>query len=140
MPNLEGRIALVTSGGEAHPLAFGLAARGATVVVAMREDARAEALAGRIAQETGNPRVHSCCIDLASLECVRRGAREFIERYGRLHVLVTDAAVRSEWRLGHLGPFLLAHLLLDTMKQSGGGRVVRLSVASDRQHIWSATA
>ena len=116
---LKGRIALVTGPRQARPLTLRLASGGATVIVAMRDEAQARVFADRIARQTGNPHVHGLAIDLASLDSVRRAAAEFIARYQKLHVLVTDTTQ-------YPGPLLLAHLLLDTMKVSGGGRVVRL--------------
>ena len=128
---LKGRIALVTGPRHARSLTLRLASGGATVVVAMRAEAPARAFAELIAQQSGNPHVHAIVIDLASLASVRRAAAEFIARYQKLHVLVTDTTE-------YPGPFLLAHLLLDTMKGSGNGRVVRLAT-SHRHQIWSAT-
>ena len=132
MSELKGQIALVTSAGSAPLLAFALASRGATVVVAMKDEDRAEAWALRIRHNTGNSAVHPFALDLASPCSVRSGALEFISRYRRLHLLVTDTTAR-------LGPVLLANLLLETMKQSGGGRVIRLPMAGDRQQVWSAS-
>jgi hypothetical protein len=134
------KIALVTNAEAARPIAVGLAARGATVVLSMADEERAAWLALDVSRQTGNPNVHPFMIDLASLDCVRRGARVFIERYRRLHVLVTDTLVPSPWPLERLGPFLLASLLLDTMKQSGSGRIIRLPVAGDRRQIWSSSS
>lgn len=118
MPELKGRIALVTGGRRTRQLALSLATRGATVVVTARAGSP---LAGRIALASGNPRVHGLVIDLTSPDSVRTAAAEFITRYRRLHLLVTDV-VRADCPLARLGPFLLANLLLDTMKRSGGER------------------
>ena len=128
---LAGRIALVTGGTAAHSLAVSLAARGATVVVTMGDALNAAALARRIITQTGNPRVHGLVVDLTSLASVRGAAVEFIARYRKLHLLVTTPGER-------LGPFLLANLLLDTMKQSGRGKVVRVVTRGDREQIWAA--
>ena len=129
---LKGRIALVT-GERGRALARGLARRGATVVVTRGDERGAAALAHRLAAQTGNADIHPLVLDLTSLPSVRRGAREFIEHFGRLHLLVTDTA-------GHrLGAFLLAHLLLDTMKLSSSGRIVRLTRAHDPQQVLSVT-
>ncbi len=105
---------------------MGLATLGATVVIN-----GPQAAARRIALLTGNPDVHTLVLDLASLASVRSAADEFIARYGRLHLLVSDPTVR-------LGPVLLANLLLDTMRRSGRGKVVRLSTSADQPQIWAA--
>jgi NAD(P)-dependent dehydrogenase (short-subunit alcohol dehydrogenase family) len=132
-PELKGRIALVTGGARGRPLAVGLATRGATVVVTMRDVLQADALARCIAAQTANPDVHALGLDLSSLASVRLAAHDFIARFGKLHVLVSDTSS------DRLGPFLLANLLLDTMKQSGRGKVIRLGSLDSRQQVWSAS-
>lgn len=132
MSELKGRIALVASARRPPLLAFALASRGATVVVGMKEGDRAEDWAQRIRHGTGNCAVHPFAIDLASPCSVRQGALDFLSSFPRLHLLVIDTTAR-------LGPVLLANLLLDTMKQSGGGRVIRLPMAGHRQQVWSAS-
>lgn len=131
MSELKGRIALVTSAGGAPLLAFALASRGATVVLGMKAHL-AKAFALRIRDGTGNADVHPFTLDLDSPCSVRQGAADFIARYQRLHLLVTDTTAR-------LGPVLLANLLLDTMKQSGDGHVIHLPMAGDRQHVWTTS-
>lgn len=134
MPELKGRIALVTGGRRTRPLALSLATRGATVVVTV---SGASTLARRLAHTSGNPHVHGLVIDLTSPDSVRAAAADFIARYRRLHLLVTDV-VRADCPLARLGPFLLANLLLDTMKRSGGGKVVRLLTPTQQPQIWAA--
>ena len=134
-PELKGRIALVTGAETARPLVFGLASRGATVVVSMRDELRAALLALEVIRQTGNPHVQPFAIDLASLDCVRRAVVAFVARYRQLHLLVVRAPCPPE----RLGPFLLANLLLDTMKHSGTGRIIRVATPDDRRQIWSTT-
>ncbi len=126
MPQLEGRIALVTGGKNTRALATSLARLGATVVITDPQN-----VVARIVSKTGNPHVHGLIIDLASPPSVRAGAEAFIARYRQLHLLVTDTTVR-------VGPVLLANLLLDTMKRSGRGKVVRLLTSGDQRQIWAA--
>jgi NADP-dependent 3-hydroxy acid dehydrogenase YdfG len=132
LPELKGRIALVT-GERGRPLARGLARRGATVVVTRCDERGAEALAHALSAQTGNADIHPLVLDLSSLPSVRRGAREFIEHFGKLHLLVTDTSGH------HLGAFLLAHLLLDTMKRTSGGQIIRLTRATETQQVLSVT-
>lgn len=132
MFRLQGRIALITSAGSARPLALSLASLGATVIVTMPHECDADALARSIAVETGNLRVHGVVIDLRCPFSVRHAASEFIERWRKLHVLVNDTSIP-------LGPTLLANLLLDTMKQSGTGRVIRAAVPNAKRQVWTVT-
>jgi NAD(P)-dependent dehydrogenase (short-subunit alcohol dehydrogenase family) len=130
--DLKGRIALVT-GEHGRTLARSLARRGATVVVTRCDEREAEALAHCISAQSGNADVHPLALDLTSLPSVRRGAGHIIETFGQLHLLVTDTAGP------HLGAFLLAHLLLDTMRHSSSGPIIRLTPASDRQQVLSVS-
>jgi NAD(P)-dependent dehydrogenase (short-subunit alcohol dehydrogenase family) len=133
MSRLQGRIALISSAGSARPLASSLASLGATVIVTMRDECDADALARSIALETGNLRVHGTVIDLGCPFSVREAASEFIARWQKLHVLVNDTSIP-------LGPTLLANLLLDTMKRSSGtGRVIRLAMPKAKHQVWTAT-
>jgi hypothetical protein len=125
-------IALVTSARGARPLALGLASMGATLIVTMPEDDEARALARDLTRQSGNLRVHGLVIDLRCPHSVRFAAAEFIARWQQLHVLVSDTSIP-------LGPTLLANLLLDTMKKSGTGRVIRLAIPNARRQVWTAT-
>ncbi len=133
MFRLQGRIALITSAGSARPLTLSLASLGATVIVTMPHECDADALARSIALETGNLRVHGIVVDLACPFSVREAANHFIARWQKLHVLVNDTSFP-------LGPTLLANLLLDTMKQSGTGRVIRASIPNTKRQVWTAAA
>src|SRR3546814_9722866 len=77
-----------------------------------------------------------CSSDLAE---VRRVARDFVEGYPKLDVLVNNAgALFTERRLSadgiemtlalnHLNYFLLTHLLLDRLRAAQAGRIVNVA-------------
>src|SRR5690242_66772 len=92
MHRLEGRIALITSAESARPFAVSLASLGATVIVTMPGEREADALARSIALESGNLRVHGFVIDLECPFSVREAATDFISRWQKLHVLVSDTS------------------------------------------------
>lgn len=124
--------------------ARGLAERGATVVLACRNRAKAEAAAQDIRATTGSEAVEIVDLDLASLASVRAAATEILARHDRLDVLVNNAGLilsaRSETADGfetqlgvnHLGHFLLTNLLLDRLRASAPARVVSLSSAGHK--------
>ncbi|SDU84355.1 oxidoreductase [Jiangella alkaliphila] len=141
--DLAGRTAVVTGAntGIGREVAAVLAAHGATVVLACRDVAKAEAAASRL---TG-PRTPDVvapdvvALDLGDLASVRAAAARIRERYPRLDLLVNNAGVMwlprqrtadgFERHLGvnHLGHFALTGLLLDRLLGTPGSRVVTLS-------------
>jgi NAD(P)-dependent dehydrogenase (short-subunit alcohol dehydrogenase family) len=141
MPRLVDRVAVVTgaSAGIGFATARALAARGAHVVLAVRDEARGAEAAARIAGSTAVVR-----LDLASLESVRQAATEVVDRYPRVDVLVNNAAAwsatRAETRDGfelqlgvnHLGHFAFTGLVLDSLLASPGSRIVTVSSVNHR--------
>jgi NAD(P)-dependent dehydrogenase (short-subunit alcohol dehydrogenase family) len=143
---MRGKVCLVTgaTSGIGRETAAGLAARGATVIVHGRDAARAREAVADIARRSGRGDVGLLVADLSSQAEVRRLAAELRAKHGRLHVLVNNAAVitpkrtttvdglETQLAVNHLAPFLLTHLLLDVLKESGGGRVVNVSSQVER--------
>jgi retinol dehydrogenase 12 len=147
--SMVGKTCLVTgaTAGIGELTARELARKGATVVVVGRSPARCEATVKAIRRETGNPSVDFLVADLSSRADVRKLASEFQSRHDRLDVLLNNAGamfakrlesadgIEMTFALNHLGYFLLANLLLDTLKASAPSRVV--NVASDAHRFVS---
>ncbi|GII00365.1 oxidoreductase [Planobispora takensis] len=141
VPEQKGRIAVVTGANSGIGLetARVLAARGATVVIACRDTARAE----RAADLIGYP-VEVLRLDLASLDSVRQAAQELRDRHDRLDLLINNAGVmvppltrtadgfELQFGTNHLGHFAFTGLLLDLLLPVPGSRVV--TVASMAHH------
>lgn len=112
-----------------------LARRGAHVAIVARDDARA-AVAVRRIEGGGGSKVDVLHADLSSQASVRALAREAIERYPKIEVLVNNAGamfatrrvtvdgIEQTWALNHLAPFLLTTLLLDRIKESAPARII----------------
>jgi NAD(P)-dependent dehydrogenase (short-subunit alcohol dehydrogenase family) len=125
--------------------AAGLAALGATVVVAGRDVERCSASVERIKQQTRNPEIAYLVADLSSQREVRRLAEEFKSRYARLDALVNSAGainlarrstvdgIELTFALNHLSYFLLTDLLIDLMISSAPARIVNVSSSSHRR-------
>ncbi|OFV97696.1 MAG: short-chain dehydrogenase [Acidobacteria bacterium RIFCSPLOWO2_12_FULL_54_10] len=138
---MKNRICLVTgaTNGIGFAASMQLAKLGATVVVTGRNPQKTDATVQSIRATTGNNSVEGLVADFSSLQQVRGLAQAFLSRYDKLHVLMNNAglwvtrrAVSADgfeltFAVNHLAPFLLTHLLLDTMKAAAPARIVNVS-------------
>lgn len=138
---MTGKICMVTgaTGGLGYQTALALARLGAQVIVVGRNRAKGDAALSAIRAQTGNDAVTFMRADLASQQDIRALAGKFQQAHDRLDVLVNNAGARFKERttspdgiemtlaLNHLGPFLLTHLLLDTLKASAPARIVNVA-------------
>ncbi|XP_026164207.1 dehydrogenase/reductase SDR family member 13-like [Mastacembelus armatus] len=134
-----GKTVIITGGntGIGKATALHLARRGARVILACRNQDKAQAAITDIQQETGSTDVVYMHLDLASLKSVRCFAETFLKTESRLDLLINNAGLVAngwtedgfgiEFGVNHLGHFLLTCLLLERLKEEGGGRVITLS-------------
>lgn len=141
IPDLAGKTVVVTGGnsGIGYEAALALAGRGARVVLACRSPAKAGVALQTIRASRPGASVEAMQLDLASLDSVRRFARDFASQHATLDVLCNNAGVMAipyaktadgfEMQLGtnHFGHFALTGLLLPQLLASGAGRVVNVS-------------
>jgi NAD(P)-dependent dehydrogenase (short-subunit alcohol dehydrogenase family) len=127
------------SGGIGYHTALDLARQGNQVIIAARGRERGEAAATRIGA-VWQP------LDLGDLTSVRRFAHDFLQRYGRLDLLINNAGVMAvprrelttdgferQFGVNHLGHFALTGLLLPALEASDGGRVVTVTSGLHRR-------
>ena len=137
IPDLSGRTAIVTgaSSGIGLETARALAARGASVILAVRDLDRGRRAASAIqAKDQGQGTTEVRLLDLASLESVRAFASGLS---GPVDLLINNAGVmipplsrtadgfELQFGTNHLGHFALTNLLLPSIR--AGGRVVTVS-------------
>lgn len=141
IPDQTGRTAIVTGGNSGIGLETvrALAARGARVILACRDESR-----GRVAREAvlgsaPDAKVEVGRLDLAELASVRDFAGRFLAAHERLDLLVNNAGVMAipmartadgfEMQFGtnHLGHFALTGLLLERLVATPGSRVVTVA-------------
>jgi NAD(P)-dependent dehydrogenase (short-subunit alcohol dehydrogenase family) len=144
--NLTGRRFLVTgaSGGLGLETTRSLAAKGAIVVMAARDQIKNETAAAGIRAAHPDAKLESLILDLGSLKSVRAAAAEFMSRKVPLHGLILNAGIMAtplghtvdgfeqQFGVDHLGHFLLARDLLPRLVESAPARVVVLSSAGHR--------
>ena len=141
IPDQHGRTALITGANSGIGLeaAQYLAARGAQVVLACRDEGKAAAAAAAIAAGVPGAEAETLALDLSSLESVRSAAAEIRSRYPRLDLLVNNAGVMMpplgrttdgfelQFGTNHLGHFALTGLVLPSLLGVPGSRVVTVS-------------
>ena len=146
VPGQHGRLAVVTGAntGLGFQTARVLAARGASVVLAVRDTEKGKAAAARIAGAAPGADVTVQRLDLAWLESIRAAAGELRARHPAIDLLINNAGVMFppkqttddgfELQLGtnHLGHFALTGLLLEQMLPVPGSRVVTVSSLAHR--------
>jgi NAD(P)-dependent dehydrogenase (short-subunit alcohol dehydrogenase family) len=138
---LEGKIAAVTgaTSGSGRAIAKRFAYEGATVVLLARGEDRLEGLES----EMGEPAV-GLSTDIGDPDSVRRAFDSIGERFGKLDVLVNNAAVYrpcpvellsdeeilAQVRTNFLGPVYTSRAAIPLMKSAGGGDIVNTSSES----------
>jgi 2-dehydro-3-deoxy-D-gluconate 5-dehydrogenase len=135
--DLSGKVALVTggNGGIGLGMAKGLAQAGATVAIAGRNAAKAEAAL----KELGDNSVF-IEVEIGKAGSARAMVRETAERFGRLDILVNNAGMNirkrpelysaEEWHevleTNLSGAFFAAQAAYPEMKRGGGGKIVNI--------------
>lgn len=146
VPGQQGRLAVVTGAntGLGFETAQVLAARGASVVLAVRDIEKGKRAAARIAGTAPGANVMVQPLDLTSLDSIRAAAGELRARHPRIDLLINNAGVmftpnqttrdgfELQFGTNHLGHFALTGLLLEQMLPVPGSRVVTVSSAAHR--------
>ncbi len=143
MQRMSGKVVVITGGGSGIGRATCelFAEEGAGVVVAEIDGAKADETAGSIAAASG--RALAVQTDVANEESVRQMALRAAEHFGRIDVLVNNAAVfvlrdieatPEEWRqildVNVMGPALVAKHVVPYLRRVGGGAIVNLGSIS----------
>lgn len=157
--NLDGRVALIAgaSRGIGEAIARRLADYGAHVLVTSRRPDGAQAVAERIRAAGGRADAYAC--HLGDLDQIERLFRAIDERFGRLDILVNNAAANPYY--GHIldtpvsafektievnlrGYFYMSVAAAKRMRAQGGGSIVNVSSVNgltpgDKQAVYSMT-
>jgi 3-oxoacyl-[acyl-carrier protein] reductase len=141
MFSLKDKVALVTgaSQGIGRNTALALAEAGAKVAVAARNEEKLAALVGEIAAAGGS--ALAVKMDVADAEQVKAGFKQVVEKFGRLDILVNNAAITrdglamrmkvDDWeavlRTNLTGAHLCIQQALATMMRARAGRIINIS-------------
>ena len=146
IPDQTGRTAVITGAntGLGYETAVALAAKGARVVLAVRNLEKGKAAADLITTSTPGSDVAVQELDLTSLASIRAAADDLRSSYDTIDLLINNAGVmftpRSETKDGfelqfgtnHLGHFAFTGLLLDRLLPIPGSRIVTVSSVGHR--------
>jgi 3-oxoacyl-[acyl-carrier protein] reductase len=141
MSNFQGRTAFVTgaSQGIGRACAVALAAAGAGVALAARNESKLNEVAAEIATAGGTAAVFT--LDIASDESIKACAKAVIAHYGSVEILVNNAGItrdtlslrmkRADWddviHTNLTGSFLMTQALLSPMLKARWGRIINIS-------------
>jgi len=143
MNDFEGRVAIITGAarGLGRAAAERLHERGASVAVNVRDRVRAESLAQSLGE-----RAIAVPGDIAAPGVIEEIVRATLERFGRIDILVNNAAFARSTRFPDLSaeefrealevnltaPFLFTKAVLPIMKSQHYGRIVNISSSAGR--------
>lgn len=144
VPDQSGKCIIVTGAntGIGFEVSQVLAARGARVLLASRDKAKAEAAMNQIRQKTPEADLAFLPLDLADLASVRSAA-ELAAKEPHIDVLINNAGVQVPtlkrttqgfelmFGVNHLGTFAFTSLLLPKLMETPGSRIV---ITSSGQH------
>jgi len=135
---MQDRVCVITGGtdGIGKAAAYGLAVQGAKLLIHGRDPGKGARAVAELKARSGNSAIEFLPADFSSLADVRRLAAMIVERTPRIDVLVNNVGgvfgkrtlskdgYEMTFAVNHLAPFLLTHLLVDTLKGSTPSRIV----------------
>ena len=118
---------------------IGLGSLGARVLMVSRDEGRGREAQIIVKEKTGNDNVHLLIADLSDPSAIRKLARDVEHEFGKLHILLNNAAViprrrevtkdglELQFAVNHLAYFHLTGFLIDVLKASAPARVVNVA-------------
>lgn len=149
LPVQNGRTAIVTGAnvGLGYETALALAGKGFEVIIAARNQQKAEKAVESIKQKYSQASVKYLHLNLSSLKSVRHFADEYLTMHQKLDLLINNAGImmppysltedgfESQFGTNYLGHFLLTGLLLPAMNNISNSRIVSLSSMAHKPGI-----
>ena len=143
IPDQTGRVAVVTgaNSGIGFKAARHLAEKGATVVMACRNIEKARIARAKLPADA---KISVVALDLSSQASVKHAAAEILASFPRLDLLLNNAGImwleegrtedgfERQFGINHLGHFTFTALLLPTLRDVPGSRIVTVSSIAHR--------
>jgi NAD(P)-dependent dehydrogenase (short-subunit alcohol dehydrogenase family) len=138
---LSGQTVFITgaNSGLGQETARAMAAKGAHVVLAGRDQAKLDEAVAAILASVPNAELDTITVDLASLESIRAATSRARQRFAKIDLLINNAGVMAtpfehtadgferQFGTNHLGHFALTAELLPLIEKGTGKRIVNLS-------------
>ncbi|MGE5655531.1 MAG: SDR family oxidoreductase [Actinomycetota bacterium] len=150
MPDLKGKVALVTGGGRGlgEAICRMLAEQNATAIVADIREELANKVALEIAADGG--KAEALRLDVSHANQVKETIRNIITKHGQLDILINNAGIDVTLPVDELavpdwerimavnlsGPFILSKFVLPQMKQQQRGHIVNI-VSTAAKRAWA---
>jgi len=148
MPDLSGRVAIVTGGniGLGFKTSLELARKGVALTIACRSVKKGEEAAEKIRSEITEADISVISLDLTNSDSIDQFSQEFLAKKSRLDLLINNAGVVNLERLqltpdgqemhmatNHLGHFSLTGKLFPLLAKTDDARVILVSSLAYRQ-------
>ncbi len=150
MPDLSGKVAVVTgaNGGLGLESAKALAGKGAHVVMAARNQEKAQTALDEIKEAHPEASLEIVELDLSSFEATKTAAAQIAEKHPKIDILINNAGLMAmperrttdgyemQFGVNHLGHWIFTAGLLESVVAAGNSRVV--TVTSTAHHTGRA--
>jgi 2-deoxy-D-gluconate 3-dehydrogenase len=139
--NLHNKVAVVTggNGGIGKAIAYGLAAAGADIVIAARDESKINKAVENIRNKFGT-QVLGVSVNVLSDDQIKLLMEKSLERFGHIDILVNNAGINirkmpqdyavTEWDeildINLRGAFLCSQAVYPAMKASGKGKIINI--------------
>lgn len=140
---MKGKVCVITgaNAGIGYETALGLAKLETDLVIISKDESRVKTTIEKIKSESGHKNIEGIVADLSSQKEIKKGAKEILEKYNKIDVLInnagtwysnltyTDENIEMQFAVNHLAYFYLSHLLLPALANAEDPRIV--NVGSD---------
>ena len=139
--SLTNKICVITgaSAGIGKATAIGLAKKGYTMILLVRDSDKSRAAYEEIKAESGSDAIQMHYVELSSMASIREVAGEITKKYAQIDILINNAGVLKRnaelstdgiemtYAVNLMAPFLLTRLLLPMVEKSPAGRIINLT-------------